>query len=161
MKCVVAKSVLQLLLSEQKEHCAAVANDLIQTTTNGPDFLKQVINGDEWWVYSYDLETKAQSSQWKSSASPCQEGIPKSQQDQDHVMGFFDWEGAVHHEYVPPSQTVNKELYLNVLHWLRDVIQQNSYGYGQLVIGSFIRTTHLLVHHVLCRVFWQNIKSPP
>ena len=33
-------------------------------------------------------------------------------------------------------------------------------SYGQLVIGSFITTTHLLVHHVLCRVFWQNIKSP-
>ena len=41
MKCVVAKFVLQLLLLEQKEHRAAVANDLIQTATNEPDFLKK------------------------------------------------------------------------------------------------------------------------
>ena len=34
VKCVVAKCILQLLLPEQKEHCAAVAHDLIQTSTN-------------------------------------------------------------------------------------------------------------------------------
>ena len=39
IKCVVAKFVLLLLLSEQKEHSAAVVNDLIQTATNEPDFL--------------------------------------------------------------------------------------------------------------------------
>ena len=63
MKCVVAKFVPQPLLPEQKEHCAAVANDLIQTFTNEPDFLKKIITGDESWVYGYDPETKAQSSQ--------------------------------------------------------------------------------------------------
>ena len=40
MKCVMAKFVSQLLLPEQKEHQAAFANDLIQTTNNEPDFLK-------------------------------------------------------------------------------------------------------------------------
>ena len=51
MKHVVAKFVLWLLLTEQEEHRAAVANDLIQTATNEPDFLKKVITGDELWVY--------------------------------------------------------------------------------------------------------------
>ena len=32
-------------------------------------------------------------------------------------------------------------------------------SYGQLVTGSFIMTW-LLMHQVLCRDFWQNIKSP-
>ena len=31
--------------------------------------------------------------------------------------------------------------------------------YGQLVIGSFIRTMRQLMHHFSCKVFWQNIKS--
>ena len=43
MKRIVAKFVLWLLLPEQKEHHAAVANDLIQTTTNELDFLRKVI----------------------------------------------------------------------------------------------------------------------
>ena len=33
-------------------------------------------------------------------------------------------------------------------------------SYGQLVIGSFITTMHLLRHHISCRIFWWNIKSP-
>ena len=31
---------------------------------------------------------------------------------------------------------------------------------GQLVMGSFITTTHPLMHHISCRVFQWNIKSP-
>ena len=37
------KFVPQLLLPERKEHRAIVANDLIQATTNEPDFLNKVI----------------------------------------------------------------------------------------------------------------------
>ena len=48
MKRVVAKFIPQLLPPEQKEHRAAVANDLIQTATNEPDFLKKVITRDEF-----------------------------------------------------------------------------------------------------------------
>ena len=47
MKHVVAKFVLQLLLLDQKEHRVVVVNDLIQTATNEPDFLKKVITGGE------------------------------------------------------------------------------------------------------------------
>ena len=34
------------------------------------------------------------------------------------------------------------------------------HSYGQLVIGSFIRTTHPLIQHVSGITFWWNIKSP-
>ena len=62
MKHVIAKFILWLLLPGQKEHCVAIVNDLIQTTTVEPGFLKKVIiNGDELWVYCYDSETKAQA----------------------------------------------------------------------------------------------------
>ncbi|KAG7157223.1 hypothetical protein Hamer_G010079 [Homarus americanus] len=70
MKRVAAKFVPRLLSQEQKEFHAEVAKDLLQTTNNDRHFLKQVITGDESWVYDYDPETKAQSSQWKSPASP-------------------------------------------------------------------------------------------
>ena len=49
MKGAMAKFVPQLLLPEQKEHHAAVANDVIQTAAYEPDFLT-VITGDESWV---------------------------------------------------------------------------------------------------------------
>ena len=99
MKHVMAKFVLQLLLPEQKEHRAALANDWIQTATNEPDFLKKVITGDDSWVYVYDLEMKVQLSQLKPHGSLC---LKKVQQSRNKIKimltVFFDWEGVVHHE---------------------------------------------------------------
>ena len=71
MKCVMAKFIMQLLLPEQKEHRAAVANNLIQTATNEPDFLKKVITINESWVYGHDSEMKAMSSQRVLPGFPC------------------------------------------------------------------------------------------
>ena len=68
MKYAVAKFVPWLL--SRRNIMLHVANDLIQTATNEPDSLKKVITRDELWVNGYDLETKAQSSQWESPGSP-------------------------------------------------------------------------------------------
>ena len=124
MKRVVAKFVLELLLPKQKEHRVAIASDLIHISNDEPDFLKKVITRDESWVYSYDLERKAQSSQWKSPGSPNQKKAWQScSKIKTNVTVFFDWDGVVHHKYAPPGQMINKEHYLNVLHWLTDAIQ--------------------------------------
>ena len=113
----------RLQLPEQKEYHAAAANDLIQTATNEPGFLKKVVTRDEWWVYVYDPETKAQSSQWKLPGPP---NLKKAWQSHSKIKTvltvFFHWEGVVHYEQAPPSQIINKEYYLNVLHRLRDAI---------------------------------------
>ena len=108
MKRVMAKSVLQLLLSEQKEHRVAVANDLIQTATNESDYLKKVITRDEWWVYhSYYWDTKAQSSQLESTGSPCPQKARQSHSKIKTMLTlFFDWEDIVHHKYTPPGHTI-------------------------------------------------------
>ena len=81
---VLAKFILQLLLPEQEEYRAAGANDLIQTTTTEPDFLKKVKTRDESWVYGYacDLETKAPLSQQKAPYSPCPR---KAQQSRSNI----------------------------------------------------------------------------
>ena len=39
--------------------------------------VKKVITGDESWVYGYDIETKAQSYQWKLAEEP---GLRKARQ---------------------------------------------------------------------------------
>jgi len=37
---------------------------------------------------------------------------------------FFDWNGIVHHEFVPCGQMVNKQLYQEVLAHLRDAVRR-------------------------------------
>ena len=84
-----AKFILWLLLPEQKEHCAAVATDLIQTATNEPDSLKKVITGDDSSIYNYDLETKAQLSQWKLLGSMPRGGAVKYNKIKTMLTVFF------------------------------------------------------------------------
>ena len=90
---VAAKSVPKLLTAEQKELCVEVAQDLLDTTSTDPEFLNTVITGDESWVYGYDPETKAQSSQWKHPESP----RPKKARQVRSMMltVFFDIRGIV------------------------------------------------------------------
>jgi hypothetical protein len=69
IKCISAKFVPKLLTVEQKETCLAVARDLLQCAEQDANLMKTIITGHESWVYGYNLETKAQSSQWKTPGS--------------------------------------------------------------------------------------------
>jgi len=42
---------------------------------------------------------------------------------QVHIDCFFDIQGIVHKEFIPPDQTVNGKFYCEVLKWLREGIR--------------------------------------
>ena len=46
------------------------SQELLDRSNTDENFLKNVITGDETWVYGYDVETKVQSSQWVRKSSP-------------------------------------------------------------------------------------------
>ena len=84
-------------------------------------FLKNIVTGDESWVYGYDPETKQQSSQWKCPMSPRpKKGHQVRSKTKVMLLAFFDSECIVHHEYAPNGQTINKEFYVEVLWRLRE-----------------------------------------
>ena len=65
-----AKMVPKLLSEDQNEQRVTVYQDIIERLEDDPDLLGRVITGDESWIFEYDPETKRQSYQWKSPASP-------------------------------------------------------------------------------------------
>jgi len=67
---VAAKSVPRLLTEEQKQNLITVSQELLDRSNTDENFLKNVIIGDETWVYGYDVETKVQSLQWVGKSSP-------------------------------------------------------------------------------------------
>jgi hypothetical protein len=69
MHRVSAKSVPRLLTDDQKLQQFSICEYLLQKANDEENLLKNVITGDETWVYGYDSETKQQSSHWKSPAS--------------------------------------------------------------------------------------------
>ena len=54
MRKVCAKMVPKLLTDDQKEHRVNVCRDLLERIRDDPEFLGQVITGDETWVFQYD-----------------------------------------------------------------------------------------------------------
>ena len=63
MRSVFAKFVPKLLTMEQMQLRLEVSQDMLDYANSDPEFLNIVSTGDESWVYGYDPETKAQSSQ--------------------------------------------------------------------------------------------------
>ncbi|UYV69131.1 hypothetical protein LAZ67_6002522 [Cordylochernes scorpioides] len=122
---VATKFVPKLLNCDQKQHRMNIANEILDSVRDDPNFLQRVITGDEAWVYGYDVETKAQSSQWKLPHEPRPK---KARQVRSNVKVlltvFFDCRGVVHHEFLPQDRTVNKEYYLQVMRNLREAIRQ-------------------------------------
>jgi hypothetical protein len=69
MKRVSGKFVPKLFTVEQKGARLAVARDLLQCADQDANFMRTIITSDRSWVYGYDPETKAHSSQWMTSGS--------------------------------------------------------------------------------------------
>jgi len=70
MHRVAAKFVPRLLTEKQKQNRVSVSQELLDRSNTDENFLKNVITGDETWVYGYDVETKVQSSRWLGKSSP-------------------------------------------------------------------------------------------
>ncbi|UYV74009.1 hypothetical protein LAZ67_11001809 [Cordylochernes scorpioides] len=125
MRRVAAKFVPKLLNCDQKQHLMNIANEMLDSVRDDPNLLQRVITGDEAWVDGYDVETKAQSSQWKLPHEPRPK---KARQVRSNVKVlltvFFDGRGVVHHEFLPQGRTVNREYYLQVMRNLREAIRQ-------------------------------------
>ena len=76
-------------------------------------FLTIKVNGEESWIYAYDLETTDQSSEYR-----LKETSPKSFENQGD-----DYRGVVHYEFLSTGQTV-REFYLSVMRYLREAIRK-------------------------------------
>jgi predicted DNA-binding protein YlxM (UPF0122 family) len=56
MHRVSEKFLPHLLTEEQKENRVEISQELLANTNDNENFLKNVITGDETWVYGYDVE---------------------------------------------------------------------------------------------------------
>ena len=70
MKRVCSKFVPRLLTNDQREQRQTIAGDLLERSCEDVQSLKNIVTGDEFWVYGYDPETKQELSRWKGPSSP-------------------------------------------------------------------------------------------
>jgi len=166
MRHVAAKFVPHLLTQDQKNTRLTLCQEFKNQIESDPAFLSNVITGDESWWFGYDPETKRASSQWKTLTSP----RPKiARQVRSNVktmhIVFFDVQGIMHREFVPPGQTVNPEFYLEVLRQLRENVRRKRpklqrLGEWFLHQGNTPAHTALSLTQYLASLGWTIIPHP-
>ncbi|XP_018360609.1 PREDICTED: putative uncharacterized protein FLJ37770 [Trachymyrmex cornetzi] len=133
MKRVAAKFIPKILNFQQKQYRVELAKQMLADIANDPELLQRVITGDETWVYGYDVETKAQSSQWKCSEEPRPK---KARQVRSNVKVlltvFFDYSGVVHFEFLSTGRTVNKEFKPSSVKFKPSSVKFVSWWYGMM-----------------------------
>ena len=113
---VCAKMVPRLLNDHQRERHMQICQDIVERLQNEPDLLRRVITGDEMWIFEYHLETKRQGSQWKNLTLLRPK---KARQSKSKVkvmlITFFNERGIVHCEFLPQDQTIDQQVYKEIL----------------------------------------------
>jgi len=97
-----------------------VCLDILDRLEREPGFFSHIITGDESWILEYNPDTKQQSREWHTSNSPRPKKARMSESKiKSMLICFFDSQGIVHKEFVPPGQAVNQTYYREVLERLR------------------------------------------
>ena len=87
------------------------------------EFLSRIITCDATWVHHYTPESKRSSTQWKHVSSPSpRTRLTKPQEIQRSAVAgkvmacvFWDAQGVVLVDFVPPGHTVNASYYCTLL----------------------------------------------
>ena len=66
---ICVKFVPRVLREDQKERCCYDSRQMVELINSDPTVLDALMTCVERWIYSYDPETKRQSSQWKHAGS--------------------------------------------------------------------------------------------
>ena len=119
MRKVCARMVPKNLTTGQASR-RDVCLDLLDCLEREPEFFSRVITGDESLILEYGPKTKRQRREWHTANAPRPKKARISKSKiKSMLICFFDSQGIVHKEFVPPEQTVNQTLYWEVLERLR------------------------------------------
>ena len=104
MKRVTAEWVPCLLKEKQNSKRVNVCSDLQKLLKNDPQFLTEVVTGDDCWCDGNNPESKLQSNQWKSPNSPRPKKVWQVHLCIKPVLiSCFGIGGLVHREFVAPG----------------------------------------------------------
>jgi histone-lysine N-methyltransferase SETMAR len=104
--------------------------ELLDWYKTDPDhFLSRIVTGDETWLHHWDPENKQESMQWKHKASPPPKKF-RTQSSAGKIMAtiFWDMDGVIMIDYLPPKSTVTGQYYATQLEKLRSTIKEKRRG---------------------------------
>lgn len=124
MKKKAPKFIPRVLTQDQMEMRVRVCRANLKETQD-PLFLWSVITGDESWFSVLEPEQKQQSCQWvgPQEKRPCK-ALRSRQAKKTMMEVFFNDQGVVHLEFLPPKMTVTAKVYVGILSRLHEAIRR-------------------------------------
>jgi histone-lysine N-methyltransferase SETMAR len=121
--------VPKFLTAEQKRNRVQFCEWNLQRLYDDPDYFSRVITGNETWVHYYDPESREASKEWRWPGEKPGERA-KSQISAGKVMAtvFWDMDGILLVDYLPPKTTITSAQYAETLGKLRAAIRKKRRG---------------------------------
>ena len=114
------KFVPHLLTQEQKQLRIRLCHENLKETED-PLFLWSIVTGDELWFSMLEPEQKQQSCQWvEQKVLQPKKALQSHQACKTMMEVFFDNQGIVHLEFLPPKMMVTLKVYVGILARLRE-----------------------------------------
>jgi hypothetical protein len=110
-----ARFVPQCLSGEHKVLRLRTFQGFTQSVDDDDSLLDSVVTGNETCSFQYDPQTK--DKEWNDARQVLQHTNNfdyRNPKNKVMMVMFFDSQGIIHTEFVPPSQTVYKEHYVEV-----------------------------------------------
>ncbi len=124
MKKKAPKFVPRVLTQEQKDFRVSICRENSKSCEDLL-FLWSVVTGDESWFSVLEPEHKQQSCKWMGPNEKRPKKALRSRQAHKTMMEvFFDDQGIVHLEFLPPKMTVTSKVYIGILGCLHETIQR-------------------------------------
>ena len=156
---IYSRFVPHSLTPEQKDRRIAACQGLIAIADNDPDFFKKTVTGNETWCFAYDPTTKRQSAAWVGKYSPRPKKLRfRKSRVKTVLVTFFDWQSAIHKEFVPEDEIINAVYYKSVMERLLNRIRRVRWACVNLVTGSSCTTTPRPTTRQSSSSFWPNEK---
>lgn len=134
-------------LSVQDRHQRVVSsNELLSLYKSDKEkFCRRLVTGDETWIHHWDPESKLESMQWKHVDSPPPVKF-RTQSSAGKVMAtiFWDYDGLLMIDYLPPKKTITGQYYAELILKLREAIKQKRRG--KLSLGVWLLHDNAPVH---------------
>jgi histone-lysine N-methyltransferase SETMAR len=126
---VCAKWIPKLLSSDQKQQRVKLSKVLLDKYSSDPEFLGRIVTGDENWFYLDEPLSRTDTAEWISKG----ETIPtRAKHDfrlpKQMATVFWDEEGLLLVEWLPPKQTINSNYYVEIIAKLKDTIKAKRRG---------------------------------
>ncbi len=125
MTKVAPKFVPHVLTEEMKKIRKDLSNQNLQLFRDDPQLLSKIVTGDESYFPLFDIETKIDSMQWKTTQKPCPtKALHNRSEKKTMLTCFFDEKGSILTEFCPVGDAVNAENYMELLKKLKERIQK-------------------------------------